>query len=92
MRIEWSLKIKQKTGYVAKKTKWLTERQVLTKKFTRKVFKKARKRKQYSYLNQSINERSPLIHSQNNLIQFVESNKFDKVYSKIWNIFGWSIL
>ena len=45
----------------------------------------------HSYLNQSTIERSPLIHSQINLIKFVESNKFDKVYSKIWKIFTWSI-
>ena len=44
----------------------------------------------HSYLNQSTIERSPLIHGQINLIKFVESNKFDKVYSKIWNIFTWS--
>ena len=44
-----------------------------------------------SYLNQSTIERWPLIHSQINLIKFVESNKFDKVYNKIWNIFAWSI-
>ena len=45
-----------------------------------------------SYLNQSTIERWPLIHSQINLIKFVESNKFDKVYNKIWNIFAWSIV
>ena len=28
--------------------------------------------------------------SQINLIKFVESKKFDKVYSKIWNISVWS--
>ena len=32
----------------------------------------------------------PLIYCQINLIKFVESNKFDNVYSKIWNIFVWS--
>ena len=26
----------------------------------------------------------------NNLIKFIESNKFDNVYSKIWHIFVWS--
>ena len=31
------------------------------------------------------------MHSQINLIKFVESSKFDKVYSNIWNIFVWSI-
>ena len=31
-----------------------------------------------------------LIHGQVDLVKFVESNKFDKVYSKIWNIFAWS--
>ena len=44
----------------------------------------------HSYLNQSTIERSPLIHGQINFIKFVESNKFDKAYSKIWNIFAWS--
>ena len=33
-------------------------------------------------------KRSPLIHSQINLIKFGESNKFNRVYSKIWNIFA----
>ena len=58
-----------------KKTKRLTE--VLTRKFTKSVFEKTLRNN--SYLNQS---RSPLIHGQINLIKFVESNKFDKVYSK----------
>ena len=58
-----------------KKTKRLTE--VLTRKFTKRVFEKTLRNN--SYLNQS---RSPLIHGQINLIKFVESNKFDKVYSK----------
>ena len=31
----------------------------------------------------------PVIHGQIDLIKFVESNKFDNVYSKIWNIFAW---
>ena len=31
------------------------------------------------------------MHSQINLTKFVESSKFDKVYTKIWNIFVWSI-
>ena len=31
------------------------------------------------------------MHSQINLIKFVESSKFDKVYSNIWNIFVWSM-
>ena len=31
------------------------------------------------------------MHSQISAIKFVESSKFDKVYSKIWNIFAWSI-
>ena len=35
-------------------------------------------------------ERLPLIHGQINLIKFGESNKFDEVCSKIWNIFAWS--
>ena len=65
-----------------KKTKRLTE--VLTRKFTKRVFEKTLRNN--SYLNQS---RSPLIHGQINLIKFVESNKFDKVYSKTWNIFVW---
>ena len=30
------------------------------------------------------------MHWQINLMKFVESNKFDKVYRKIWNIFVWS--
>ena len=58
-----------------KKTKRLTE--VSTRKFTKRVFEKTLRNN--SYLNQS---RSPLIHGQINLIKFVESNKFDKVYSK----------
>ena len=33
----------------------------------------------------------PLMHSQINAIKFVESSKFDKVYSRIWNIFVLSI-
>ena len=41
----------------------------------------------HSYLNQSTIERSPLIYSQINLIKCIKSNEFDKVYSKIWNIF-----
>ena len=50
-----------------------------------------RKRKQHSYLTQATIKRSSLIsHGQVNLIKFVESNKFDKVYSKVWNIFVWS--
>ena len=56
--------------------------------FIKIVFKKT---KVTQFLNQSTIERSPLIHGQINLIKFVESNKFDKVYSKIWNIFAWSI-
>ena len=32
-----------------------------------------------------------LIHGQINFIKFVEPNKFDNVYIKIWNIFVWSI-
>ena len=31
------------------------------------------------------------MHGQINLTKFVESSKFDNVYSKIWNIFVWSI-
>ena len=58
-----------------KKTKRLTE--VLTRKFTNRVFENTLRNN--SYLNQS---RSQLIHGQINLIKFVESNKFDKVYSK----------
>ena len=58
-----------------KKTKRLTE--VLTRKFTKRVFEKTLRNN--SYLSQS---RLPLIHGQINLIKFVESNKFDKVYSK----------
>ena len=30
------------------------------------------------------------MHGQINSAKFVESSKFDKVYSKIWNIFVWS--
>ena len=44
----------------------------------------------HSYLNQSTIERSPLIHGQINLIKFVKSNQFDKVYRNIWNTFPWS--
>ena len=32
----------------------------------------------------------PLIHGQINLIKFIESNKFDNVYSQILHIFVWS--
>ena len=39
-----------------------------------------------SYLNQSTNQLTPLLRGQINLIKFVESNKFDGAYSKIWNI------
>ena len=86
----WKLKkrfFQKITGDDAKRTKRLTEMQVLTKTFTKRVFKKM---KVTHYLNQSTVERSLLIHGQINLIKFVESNKFDKVYSKIWNIFVWS--
>ena len=31
------------------------------------------------------------MHGQINSIKFVESSIFDKMYSKIWNIFVWSI-
>ena len=31
------------------------------------------------------------MHGQINSIKFVESSIFDKIYSKIWNIFVWSI-
>ena len=34
--------------------------------------------------------KSPLVHGQINMIKFVESNEFNNVYSKIWNIFAWS--
>ena len=86
----WKLKkrfFQKITGDDAKRTKRLTEMQVLTKTFTKRVFKKM---KVTHYLNQSTVERSLLIHGQINLIKFVESNKFDKVYNKIWNIFAWS--
>ena len=79
----WKLKkrfFKKITGDDAKRTKRLTGMQVLTKTFTKRVFKKT---KVTHYLNQSTVERSLLIHGQINLIKFVESNKFDKVYSKI---------
>ena len=68
-----------------KKTKRLTGIQVLTKDFTSyKIrYKPLRKRKQHSWLNQSTNQLLQLIHSQINLIKFVQSNKFDNVYSKI---------
>ena len=42
-----------------------------------------------SFLNQWNIEGWLLMHSQINLIKFVES-KFDKAYSKIWNVFVWS--
>ena len=32
----------------------------------------------------------PLIHGQINLIKFIEPNKFDNIYSKIWHVFVWS--
>ena len=32
----------------------------------------------------------PLIQGQSNLIKFIESNIFDNVNSKIWQIFVWS--
>ena len=76
------------TGDNTKKTKRLTEIPVLTKRFIRRIFKK--ENESNSYLNQSTIEILSPIHSQINLIKFVESNKFDKVYSKIWNIFAWS--
>ena len=76
------------TGDNTKKTKRLTEIPVLTKRFIRRIFKK--ENESNSYLNQSTIEILSPIHSQINLIKFVESNKFDKVYSKIWNIFTWS--
>ena len=40
--------------------------------------------------NQLTNQLSTLLHSQLNLIKFIESNKFDNAYSTIWNIFVWS--
>ena len=43
----------------------------------------------YQTVSSTTNEmfkRSPILHSQINLIKFVEWNKFDKVYSEIWNI------
>ena len=76
------------TGDNRKKTKRLTEIPVLTKRFIRRIFKK--ENESNSYLNQSTIEILSPIHSQINLIKFVESNKFDKVYSEIWNIFAWS--
>ena len=60
----------------------------MTKRFTKRIFKKENENN--SSLNQSTIEILPPIHSQINLIKFVESNKFDKVYSKNWNIFAWS--
>ena len=66
----------------------MTEIQVLTKRFTKRVFKKKTK---VTQLFKLINYwEITLIRRQINLIKFVESNKFDKVYSKIWNIFAWS--
>ena len=41
MRIEWSLKIKNNSGW-CKKTNRLTEIQVLIKTFTQRVFKKTK--------------------------------------------------
>ena len=46
-------------------------------------YKSLRKQKKNTQLNQSTIQRSPLIHGQINLNKFVESNKFDNVYSKI---------
>ena len=63
-----------------KKDKKIDWNKVLTKSLPKDSL---RKRKQTAI------ERSPLIHCQINLIKFVASNKFDKVYSKIWNIFVW---
>ena len=55
----------------------MTEVQVLTKNVAKtELFKPT--------------SRSPPIRGQINLIKFFESNKFDKVYSKIWTIFVWS--
>ena len=53
--------------------------QFLAKRFIKRVSEN----KNNSYLNQSTVERLLLIDGQINLIKFVESNKFDKVYSKI---------
>ena len=44
------------------------------------------KKKKVTQLNQSTNQLTPLLRGQINLIKFVESNKFDGAYSKIWNI------
>ena len=43
----------------------------------------------FSYLN-TTSYFKPLMHGQINLIKFIESNKFDNVYSKIWHVFVWS--
>ena len=60
----------------------------MTKSFTKRV---SRKKTKVTHLFKPMNNKiSPLIQGQINLIMFVESNKFDKVYSKIWNFFAWS--
>ena len=64
-------------GDNTKKTKRLSEIQVLTKRFTKRIFKK--KTKVTQLFKPITIERSLLIHGQINLIKFVESNKFDKV-------------
>ena len=42
MQIEWWLKIKNNSGWCKKKTKKLTEIQVLIKMFTQRVFEKTK--------------------------------------------------
>ena len=42
------------------------------------------------FFKKNIPRIKPLIHGQINLIKFIESNKFDNVYSKIWRTFVWS--
>ena len=55
-------------------TKNLTGMQVLTKNFTSYKIR-------YKSLSKT-NQLSPLIHREINLIKFIESDKFDNVYSK----------
>ena len=73
-----------------KKAKRLPETQVLTKDFTTYKIRYVFKKKKVTQLDKSINYwEIAAIHSQINVIKFVESNKFDNVHSKIfvWSIF-----
>ena len=66
---------KRITGW-HKKAK-LTEDKNKVKDFTSYSIRFKNQKKKVTQLNKSTNQVSLLIHSQNNLIKFVESNKFD---------------